>query len=284
MARDRHSKYKNTGILFELLVRQITNDMMLGNENSPAVSLVKEFFRRGTSLNRELELYQTLQKTKFNSAAKAERLIDTVVLEFNKINKALLNKQKYNLIKEIKRCYIIEDFFRTKVPTYKMNASIWSILEGNGISPTKTVNSRYFIIENITEPKSKKKKINEVEGELTKHDKDLRLLSYKILLEKFNSKYGSRLGVSQKRLLRAYIENISNTNTLREVVCDEIEVISKAISLLSKKVKDKVVNIKLNEVKMQLIKIKGIKTINETHILSCMRSHSLIKELKNVTK
>mgnify|MGYP003668982781 CR=1 FL=1 len=284
MARDRHSKYKNTGILFELLVRQITNDMMLGNENSPAVSLVKEFFRRGTSLNRELELYQTLQKTKFNSAAKAERLIDTVVLEFNKINKALLNKQKYNLIKEIKRCYIIEDFFRTKVPTYKMNASIWSILEGNGISPTKTVNSRYFIIENITEPKSKKKKINEVEGELTKHDKDLRLLSYKILLEKFNSKYGSRLGVSQKRLLRAYIENISNTNTLREVVSDEIEVISKAISLLSKKVKDKVVNIKLNEVKMQLIKIKGIKTINETHILSCMRSHSLIKELKNVTK
>ena len=284
MARDRHSKYKNTGILFELLVRQITNDMMLGNENSPAVSLVKEFFRRGTSLNRELELYQTLQKTKFNSAAKAERLIDTVVLEFNKINKALLNKQKYNLIKEIKRCYIIEDFFRTKVPTYKMNASIWSILEGNGISPTKTVNSRYFIIENITEPKSKKKKINEVEGELTKHDKDLRLLSYKILLEKFNSKYGSKLGVSQKRLLRAYIENISNTNTLREVVCDEIEVISKAISLLSKKVKDKVVNIKLNEVKMQLIKIKDIKTINETHILSCMRSHSLIKELKNVTK
>ena len=284
MARDRHSKYKNTGILFELLVRQITNDMMLGNENSPAVSLVKEFFRRGTSLNRELELYQTLQKTKFNSAAKAERLIDTVVLEFNKINKALLSKQKYNLIKEIKRCYIIEDFFRTKVPTYKMNASIWSILEGNGISPTKTVNSRYFIIENITEPKSKKKKINEVEGELTKHDKDLRLLSYKILLEKFNSKYGSKLGVSQKRLLRAYIENISNTNTLREVVSDEIEVISKAISLLSKKVKDKVVNIKLNEVKMQLIKIKGIKTINETHILSCMRSHSLIKELKNVTK
>ena len=165
MARDRHSKYKNTGILFELLVRQITNDMMLGNENSPAVSLVKEFFRRGTSLNRELELYQTLQKTKFNSAAKAERLIDTVVLEFNKINKALLNKQKYNLIKEIKRCYIIEDFFRTKVPTYKMNASIWSILEGNGISPTKTVNSRYFIIENITEPKSKKKKINEINDE-----------------------------------------------------------------------------------------------------------------------
>lgn len=284
MARDRHSKFKNTGILFELLVRQITNDMMLGNEKSPAVSLVKEFFRRGTSLNRELELYQTLQKTKFSSSEKAEKLIDTVVSEYNKINKSLLSKQKYNLIKEIKRCYIIEDFFRTKVPTYKMNASIWRMLEGNGISPTKTVNSRYFIIENITESKSKKSKVNEVADELSKHDKDLRLLSYKILLEKFNNKYGAKLGVSQKRLLRAYIENISNTNTLREVVSDEIEIISKAISLLNKKIKDKVVNIKLNEVKTQLVKIKSLKSINETHILSCMRSHSLIKELKNVTK
>ena len=165
-----------------------------------------------------------------------------------------------------------------------MNASIWRMLEGNGISPTKTVNSRYFIIENITESKSKKSKVNEVADELSKHDKDLRLLSYKILLEKFNNKYGAKLGVSQKRLLRAYIENISNTNTLREVVSDEIEIISKAISLLNKKIKDKVVNIKLNEVKTQLVKIKSLKSINETHILSCMRSHSLIKELKNVTK
>ena len=165
-----------------------------------------------------------------------------------------------------------------------MNASIWRMLEGNGISPTKTVNSRYFIIENITESKSKKSKVNEVADELSKHDKDLRLLSYKILLEKLNNKYGAKLGVSQKRLLRAYIENISNTNTLREVVSDEIEIISKAISLLNKKIKDKVVNIKLNEVKTQLVKIKSLKSINETHILSCMRSHSLIKELKNVTK
>lgn len=284
MARDRHSKYKNTGILFELLVRQITNDMMLGNEKSPAVSLVKEFFRRGTSLNRELELYQTLQKTKFSNSEKAGRLIDTVISEYKKINKSSLNKQKYNLIKEIKTCYILEDFFRTKVPTYKMNASIWRMLEGNGIDPARTVASRYYIIENITESKSKKAKINEVQDELIKHDKDLRILSYKILLEKFNEKYGTKLGVSQKRLLRAYIENISNTNSLKEVVSEEIGSISKALSLLSNKVNDKIVKIKLNEVKSQLIKIKDLKSINETHILSCMRSHSLIKELKNVTK
>ena len=208
MARDRHSKYKNTGILFELLVRQITNDMMLGNEKSPAIKIVKEFFKKGTSLNRELELYQTLQKTRFNTQDKANRLIDTVISEYNKINKKSIAKQKYNLIKNIKNNYILDNFFRTKVPTYKVNASIWRILEGNGINPAKTVASRYFLIENIINKKVNKKQINEISNELNKHDKDLRLLSYNILLEKFNNKYGKSLSANQKRLLKEYIENI----------------------------------------------------------------------------
>ena len=284
MARDRHSKYKNTGILFELLVRQITNDMMLGNENSPAIKIVKEFFKKGTALNRELELYQTLQKTRFNTQDKADRLIDTVISEYNKINKKSIAKQKYNLIKKIKGNYILENFFKTKVPTYKVNASIWRILEGNGINPAKTVASRYFLIENIINKKVDKKQISEVSNELNKHDKDLRLLSYNILLEKFNNKYGKALGVNQKRLLKEYIENISNTGNMKRFIIKEINMLTKALSLLSKKVTDRIVKIKLLEVNSQLNRIKSLNSINEVHILSCMRSYSLIKELKNVNK
>ena len=284
MAKDRHSKYKNTGILFELLVRQITNDMMLGNSKSPAVSLVKEFFKKGSSLNRELQLYQTLQKTNFARQDKANTLIDTVISEYNKINKRTLAKQKYNLIKEIKKNYILENFFRTKVPSYKMNASIWRILEANGVSPEKTVESRYYIIENITNKKVKKQGLDEVSTELNKHDKDLRLLSYKILLEKFNNKYGSALQKNQKLLLKNYIENISNSDSIKKFVFNEINKLTKSIKMLSPFVGDKVVRIKLSEVNYQLNKIKEAKSINETHILSCMRSYSLIKELKNVVK
>jgi len=284
MAKDRHSKYKNTGILFELLVRQITSDMMLGNNNSPAVSLVKEFFKKGSSLNRELQLYQTLQKTKFGKQDKANTLIDTVISEYNKINKRVLAKQKYNLIKEIKNNYVLENFFKTKVPSYKINASIWRILEANGNNPEKTVQSRYFIIENIINKAPKKQKIDEVSNELNKHDKDLRLLSYKILLEKFNSKYGTALQSPQKRLLKEYIENISNANSIKKFVSKEIDRLVKMINIIKPSVDDKIVKIKLSEVNHQLRKIKDAKTITETHILSCMRSYSLIKELKNVTK
>lgn len=284
MAKDRHSKYKNTGILFELLVRQITNDMMLGNNNSPAVSLVKEFFKKGSSLNRELQLYQTLQKTKFGRQDKANTLIDTVISEYNKINKRTLSKQKYNLIKEIKNNYVLENFFKTKVPSYKINASIWRILEANGNNPEKTVQSRYYIIENIINKKVEKQKIDEVSNELNKHDKDLRILSYKILLEKFNSKYGTTLQAPQKRLLKEYIENISNSNSIKKFVCNEIDKLINSINMIKPRVDDKIVRIKLAEVNYQLDKIKDAKTVNETHILSCMRSYSLIKELKNVIK
>ena len=284
MAKDRHSKYKNTGILFELLVRQITNDMMLGNNNSPAVSLVKEFFKKGSSLNRELQLYQTLQKTKFGRQDKANTLIDTVISEYNKINKRTLSKQKYNLIKEIKNNYVLENFFKTKVPSYKINASIWRILEANGNNPEKTVQSRYYIIENIINKKIEKQKIDEVSNELNKHDKDLRILSYKILLEKFNSKYGTTLQAPQKRLLKEYIENISNSNSIKKFVGNEIDKLINSINMIKPRVDDKIVKIKLAEVNYQLDKIKDAKTVNETHILSCMRSYSLIKELKNVIK
>ena len=284
MAKDRHSKYKNTGILFELLVRQITNDMMLGNNNSPAVSLVKEFFKKGSSLNRELQLYQTLQKTKFGRQDKANTLIDTVISEYNKINKRILSKQKYNLIKEIKNNYVLENFFKTKVPSYKINASIWRILEANGNNPEKTVQSRYYIIENIINKKAKKQKIDEVSNELNKHDKDLRILSYKILLEKFNNKYGTTLQAPQKRLLKEYIENISNSNSIKKFVGDEIDKLINSINMIKPNVDDKIVRIKLAEVNHQLDKIKEAKVVNETHILSCMRSYSLIKELKNVIK
>ena len=284
MAKDRHSKYKNTGILFELLVRQITNDMMLGNNNSPAVSLVKEFFKKGSSLNRELQLYQTLQKTKFGRQDKANTLIDTVISEYKKINKRTLSKQKYNLIKEIKNNYVLENFFKTKVPSYKINASIWRILEANGNNPEKTVQSRYYIIENIINKKVERQKIDEVSNELNKHDKDLRILSYKILLEKFNSKYGTTLQAPQKRLLKEYIENISNSNSIKKFVGNEIDKLINSINMIKPRVDDKIVRIKLAEVNHQLDKIKDAKTVNETHILSCMRSYSLIKELKNVIK
>ncbi len=184
----KHSKYKNTGILFELLIRQVTNDTINGVRHSPAIKIIREFFKKNTSLKKELGLYQMLIKEKFNTESKANRFVDAVLKERKKLSKSVLKKQKYNLIKEVKKNYNLEEFFKTKVGNYLDNASIYYLFEGT--VPTKLIKYRYKLLENITNKKIIKNKTNETYDLYSQQDRDVRLLSYKILLEKFNDKYG----------------------------------------------------------------------------------------------
>jgi hypothetical protein len=71
MKNIKHSKFKNTGFIFELLVRQITSEIMSGNTNSKAEKILKEFFSSKKELSKELKLYQYLINEKYNSESKA---------------------------------------------------------------------------------------------------------------------------------------------------------------------------------------------------------------------
>ena len=277
----KHSKYKNTGILFELLVRQVTSDTVNGVDNSPAISIIKEFFKKNTSLKKELGLYQTLLREKFKTENKANAFIDAVLKERKKLSNSVLRKQKYNLIKEIKKNYNVEDFFKSKVSNYSDNASIYCLFEG--ASPSNQVRYRYSLVEQITNSSIKKSRVDETYDMYKKQDKDVRMLSYKILLEKFNEKYGT-LGRKQKSLLKEYIENISNTQKLKEYIHNEINTTTSKLDKATKFVKNKVVRIKLQEVSTQLKNIKGEKTIKDSHFISVLRTYDLIKEIANVIK
>ena len=288
MANIKHNKIKNVGVLFELLTRQITTDTINGVENSPAISIVKEFFNKNTYLSKELNLYKALQRTKYKKESSAERFIDIVIKEHNKISFNKLKREKYSLIKEIKKSYNLEDFFKSHIQTYKLNASIYNILESKNRkkiqNPSVSMKSRLFVTEHILDNKinAKKSKANVIK-EYSRQDKDLRLLSYKILLEKFNDKYG-KLSSKQRNLLKEYINNISNSSTLKKYISEEIVKINKAISLLSTKVPNKVVKIKLQEVKKQLNLVVEDTKVRDKHLISLLRSYNLIKELKNVVK
>jgi len=282
--KTKHSKYKNTGVLFELLVRQITNDTLNGVKNSPAIKIIESFFNSKTNIRKEIQLYHTLQNQKFNTESKANRFIDVVIKEYSKVSKTNLRKEKYNLIKEIKKHYVLENFFKTKISNYKLNASIAKTLDREYTNPADKVRSRYTIVEEITNSpvKPKVKATDKVLKEYAK-DSDLRVLSYKILLEKFNSKYG-KLNKNQKTLLREYINNVSNTHKLKSYTDNEVIKITNVISKLTPKVSNKIVKIKLEEVKSQLEKIQDEKKVKDIHLVSLLRSYDLIGELRNVAK
>ena len=275
----RHSKFKNTGVLFELLVRQVTSDT-LNNVDSKAIPIIKKYFSRSTELAKELNLYQTLVKERFAKEEKANHLIDAVLAAKSQLNQTVINRQKYNLIKEIKNTFEIDNFFRSKVNNYKTLAAIFKIFEFTvADNPVDSVNNRYTLIEHITQTAVKKTtELNEM-ADFIKQNKDVRLLSYKILVDKFNEKY-SNLNEGQKSLLRQYINTVSDGTVLKEFVHTEVYNIQKELRGLISKVPDKVVKIKLTEVTNLLEEIAVAKSIKDSHILSLLRYHELLKELK----
>jgi len=288
MARKlKHSKLKNTGILFELLTRQITADVLAG-KSTKSVSILKEYFNENTELGKELELYKLLSEKHYQSEVRANHLLNVVVKQRQKLSNSNLRREKYNLIKSIKENYNVTDFFDGRIPNYRILASVYNTFESE-TTDTKfkaehIVNSKFTILEHITNKKVDEKKIKEkVLSEYSKSDKDLRLLAYQILVDKFNTKYKT-LDESQKSLLKHYINNVSNTNSLREYVDLEVSKIKKELKVHLPKVNDKITNIKLTESINQIGNLTKGKVVNEKQVLTLMRYYELIKEIKNVHK
>ena len=286
MARNlKHSKIKNTGILFELLTRQITADVLAG-KTSKSVQLVKKFFNENTELGKELELYRILSEKHYHSENRADYLLEAVIKSRRKLSNSSLRREKYNLIKQIKENYNVNDFFNGRISNYRMLASIYNVFQSESsqeqFKPDHIVNSKVTILEHITNKKSSKGKIQEqIINEYGKSDKDLRLLAYQILVDKFNKKY-KNLDESQRKLLENYINNVSNTNSLREFTNEEVYKIKKELKTHLPNVKDKITNIKLNEAINQIDNLTKGKVVMENQVLTIMRYYELIKEIKNV--
>lgn len=283
MKKLKHSKFKNTGILFELLVRQITADVLDSNESS-ANKLVRKYFSEDTILGKEQRLYQMLMEENTKSEDGAYKLLEAVVGEHKKLNRRTLSKLRYELVKEMKDIYPIDDFFRSKIRNYKTYASIYKLFEGTKedvfCDPKELVESKNTIILGLCNNSKSAKlgNLNELR-DYAQHNEDLRLISYKLLVDRFNEKY-SELNEDQKMLLKNYINNISNTNSLREYINEQLPVIRGKIAKLSKNVDDKVVKIKLKEVISQLNKVKEGRVVKDSQVSAVLMSYELIKELE----
>ena len=280
----KHSKYKNTGILFELLVRQIASDTVSGKD-SAAIGVVKKFFNK-SELTKEHKLYQALITSKALSEGKAESLINSVLDISSRLNKTALRKEKYNLIKEIRSHYDIEEFFKAKISNYSQYAAASNLIEAHGslefIEPSQVIDNKVTLLEHITR---KEVNIEEVKDrvleEYSKMDTGIRILAYKMLLEKFNEKY-STLSQAQKSVLKEYINNITNTVKLREFVNEQYATIRKALTELTPSVTDKTVQIKLNEVITLLNPLDKNQNVKDENIISLLQYHQLVAELKSV--
>ena len=281
MSKFKHSKLRNTGLLFEFLLRQVTVDVLNKKKESPALKIIKGKFNEHTELGKELALYNLIVSKKFKSDKKADFFLSEVIRQRGKLNNMNLRREKYNVIASIKESYDVNQLFSSKVPNYKVFASVYKLFEGiNEMGADEKTESYFIVIENVTTLKHTKNK-SYIPEEFK--DKDLRILSYKTLLEKFNKKY-TNLSDEQKHVLKEYISNISNTNNFSVFVETQIPKLKKKLNSKVKKVKDKVLRIKLKEAVNCVNKfcLNESKQTDDTSVVQLLRYYELDKELNKI--
>ena len=279
----KHSKFKNTGILFELLVRKITADTLAGTE-SPSVNILKKYFVN-TELGKEYKLYETLFKSKNLTEGKANTILTTILESSKKLNRKTLKREKYNLVKELREHYNVEDLFKTNISNYKSLAALYTLFEVYNTqeitNPNQIVDNKLVLLEHLTSKEINKDDVkNTLLEEFKSEDKDVRLLTYRVILEKFNDKY-SHLSDAQKSILREFIEHIDSTSKLKEFYNSKIQEIKKSLSEEIKSVKDEATKIKLVEVNKFIVEIGKNKRINNENLVDLLQYCSLLEELKS---
>jgi hypothetical protein len=278
----KHSKYKNTGILFELLVRQITADTLKGGD-SPAIDLLKKYFVK-TELGREYKLYESVLKSKVLNEGRANMIVSTILEASQKFNKSTLRKQKYNLINEIKNHYVLENFFGSQIKNYKELAALYTLIEGYNskeqIDSDQLVSSKITLLEHLTEKPVEVNVVKEdVFKEFATYDKDLRILTYRVLLEKFNEKYEG-LSDEQKQVLKEYINSVDSTPGLRDFYNSKINELKFSLNTEAKNIKDKAIQIKITEVAKLLTELSKTDKVGDSNLVDLLQYYELVKEIK----
>ena len=277
----KHSKYKNTGILFELLVRQITADTLKGGD-SPAIDILKEYFVK-TSLGKEYKLYESILKSRVLNESRAVLVVDTILEASTKFNRTSLRKQKYNLINEIKKHYNLESFFGSKIGNYKELASLYTLIEGSNsslnVNSTQIVEYKVTLLEHLTKNEITDDTKKTVLEEFSSYDKDIRTLTYKILLEKFNGKYDI-LSDDQKQVLKEFIHSVDSTPDLRNFYNTKIKHLKSTLSEIVKEIKEKSTQIKVTEVSKFLTELKKTDKVGDSNLVDLLRYYQLVNEIK----
>lgn len=282
MNQIKHSKYKNTGIIFELLVRQVTNDV-LATGDSPAVKILKKYFSN-SELAKEQRLYNLVNTQEKLTESKAEAILQTIAETALKFDLPKLQKEKYNLIKEIKKHYDLENFFKNKINNYKTSAAVYTLLESyrsaDYTDPKQVVNNKITLLEHLTQ-----KEIINSENEDIKlflqESKDIRILTYRMLIEKFNDKY-STFSPQQKVILKEYINNINDAVKLKKVVNDHFNYLKLTLNSFAENIQEPVTKIKITE-SIKLIKpIQKNESPKEEHLINLLQYYELLSEIKKV--
>ena len=283
MATTKPNKLKNTGILFELLTRQVTNEVLTGKKQK-ARQLIETYFTN-TELGKEYLLYNTLEKKKNLTESGAVQLFDTIEKLYEKLDHKKLESQKYSLIREIKQTYPNAEFFNSRIPQYRLFGSIQQWLTASKstqfVHPDAIQKPRQTIFEHLTLPtESEVDTLNEYRN-LTREDK---YMVYKLMLENFNDTYSTKVSETQRGILSEYLLAMSNNEKLTRFV-EQKQVVAKTLLTESKqKLGTGELATKLEQVIESIQPFKKGYVVRDSDVVTLLQHFELADELATLTK
>lgn len=270
----KHSKYRNTGLLFEFLTRKITSDV-LNERQSKAQEILKKHFNPKSELFKEYKLYEIILNNKTINENKFSYILNDIISEKNKLNTTKLKQEKYNLIKDIKENLDINTLFKTKVQNYKIYSSIYQLFNTTGHD---LINSKINLIEQtINVSKSNTEVGDSILESVFSKDEETKNLIMNLTFEKFNTKYKGLLH-EQKEILRNFLYNISESKDFNIFFKSKVnDLLTKFSNLV---IIDSALKEKINETNKILGELYDLKTVKNNHIVCLMNYVGLYNELK----
>lgn len=276
----KHNKKKNGAIVFEQLLTlaaRLAGQKKL-NEFEFVLDLTKKHFGPNTALGREKKVLQSIVESccKENDV---EELLKEALNEGGRLDFSRLEKEKISLINEI-NSKIGQDLFKIPIKNFKLYASAQILVNENKIgylntTPEERVKIKRFLKENLTKK------------DLQEEDVKVDNFTYKILINKFNQKYGPFINEHQKSILSSWIKYLitEDKNILESLLKEKIELVKSVVKSSLKSKSHKAMDYyELLKEADETLKNKDFSNVNEEVVYEVMRYFDLVEELEESCK
>jgi hypothetical protein len=207
-----HNKKRNTGLLYEFLIRTISEALVENDKHtsSKALKIIKNSFKPTTELYKEFRLINSIMKTTVSSEAVASSILNEAKSAARTHDVNELDRQKSLLIRSINHQLRNENFYDQHIFEYKTYATLQNLFN-NWRNPTsdlsKTAEYEDQIVKWLVTPK-----VESTDQIINENSTGTNHLLMKVMMKKLSEKYDVALTNEQKNLVKAYAFSTVNEN------------------------------------------------------------------------
>jgi hypothetical protein len=205
-----HNKKRNVGIIYELLLRNISNALIKNDKRAAkkALNIIETRFSKSTELYKEFRLFNALAKSTVSDTSVAAAILTEAKSAARRCDTPRLNSEKSLLIRDINHNLKDDSFYHRRVPEYKTYATIQTLLNEWRLEDMSDLSKTIQFESKVVEWLIKKDKVV-INVEDIKNP-NIDSLVVKIMSEKINKKYDGKLGDLQKHVLKEYVFSLTD--------------------------------------------------------------------------